>query len=115
MALPMGDRDVRGVTGQEHVDGGMGDGVKGYGALDRAALEKDPSIDVAMATARRHCENILLDTTNGECVHVDFNCLFNKGALRWVLTQQALKLDTKLTATPWYQDLAAVLGTVHKI
>jgi serine/threonine-protein kinase ATR len=27
----------------------------------------------------RHTENVLLDTTNGECVHVDFDCLFDKG------------------------------------
>ncbi len=27
----------------------------------------------------RHGENILFDSTTGECVHVDFNCLFNKG------------------------------------
>ncbi|TMW55922.1 hypothetical protein Poli38472_008570 [Pythium oligandrum] len=27
----------------------------------------------------RHGENILIDTTNGECVHVDFDCLFDKG------------------------------------
>ncbi|XP_071844608.1 serine/threonine-protein kinase ATR-like isoform X2 [Apostichopus japonicus] len=27
----------------------------------------------------RHGENILLDSTRGDCVHVDFNCLFNKG------------------------------------
>lgn len=27
----------------------------------------------------RHGENILYDTTNGDTVHVDFNCLFNKG------------------------------------
>ena len=27
----------------------------------------------------RHGENILLDTKNGECVHVDFDCLFGKG------------------------------------
>lgn len=27
----------------------------------------------------RHSENILIDVTNGECVHVDFDCLFNKG------------------------------------
>lgn len=27
----------------------------------------------------RHGENILLDSTNGDTVHVDFNCLFNKG------------------------------------
>ncbi|EGO02217.1 hypothetical protein SERLA73DRAFT_104608 [Serpula lacrymans var. lacrymans S7.3] len=27
----------------------------------------------------RHCENILLDTNTGDAVHVDFNCLFEKG------------------------------------
>ncbi|EDS36403.1 esr1 protein [Culex quinquefasciatus] len=27
----------------------------------------------------RHGENIMLDATNGDTVHVDFNCLFNKG------------------------------------
>ena len=27
----------------------------------------------------RHTENILLDVTKGECVHVDFDCLFDKG------------------------------------
>lgn len=26
----------------------------------------------------RHGENILVDSTTGDCVHVDFNCLFNK-------------------------------------
>lgn len=27
----------------------------------------------------RHGENILFDSNNGDTVHVDFNCLFNKG------------------------------------
>ena len=27
----------------------------------------------------RHGENILFDSSNGDTVHVDFNCLFNKG------------------------------------
>lgn len=27
----------------------------------------------------RHSENILIDTQNGECVHVDFDCIFDKG------------------------------------
>ncbi|XP_063235756.1 LOW QUALITY PROTEIN: serine/threonine-protein kinase ATR [Bacillus rossius redtenbacheri] len=27
----------------------------------------------------RHGENILLDSTTGDAIHVDFNCLFNKG------------------------------------
>ena len=26
----------------------------------------------------RHSENILIDTSNGECVHVDFDCIFDK-------------------------------------
>mmetsp|Transcript_36855 Transcript_36855/g.85684 ORF Transcript_36855/g.85684 Transcript_36855/m.85684 type:complete len:115 (+) Transcript_36855:1539-1883(+) len=26
----------------------------------------------------RHAENLLLDTSTGACVHVDFACLFNK-------------------------------------
>lgn len=26
----------------------------------------------------RHGENILFDSSNGDTVHVDFNCLFNK-------------------------------------
>ncbi|TGZ48346.1 Serine/threonine-protein kinase ATR [Temnothorax longispinosus] len=29
----------------------------------------------------RHGENILFDSTCGDCVHVDFNCLFNRGEL----------------------------------
>jgi serine/threonine-protein kinase ATR len=27
----------------------------------------------------RHGENILFDASNGDTVHVDLNCLFNKG------------------------------------
>jgi len=27
----------------------------------------------------RHTENVLIDTTGGECVHVDFDCVFDKG------------------------------------
>jgi len=27
----------------------------------------------------RHSENILIDTRSGECVHVDFDCIFDKG------------------------------------
>lgn len=27
----------------------------------------------------RHGENLLIDATNGEAIHVDFNLLFNKG------------------------------------
>jgi serine/threonine-protein kinase ATR len=32
-----------------------------------------------MGLGDRHTENILIDRTNGECVHVDFDCLFDKG------------------------------------
>ena len=31
-----------------------------------------------MGLGDRHGENILLDASTGEVVHVDFNCLFNK-------------------------------------
>lgn len=27
----------------------------------------------------RHCENILVDSKNGDCLHVDLNCIFHKG------------------------------------
>jgi phosphatidylinositol kinase/protein kinase (PI-3 family) len=40
----------------------------------------------------RHGENILFDSTNGDCVHVDFNCLFNKvGIVRHLGLQLALR------------------------
>ena len=32
----------------------------------------------------RHGENILFDATCGDCVHVDFNCLFKKVSLKMV-------------------------------
>ncbi|CAE7839510.1 Atr, partial [Symbiodinium microadriaticum] len=32
-----------------------------------------------MGLGDRHGENILLDTENAECMHVDFDCLFDKG------------------------------------
>ena len=31
-----------------------------------------------MGLGDRHGENIMLDQTSGECVHVDFDCLFDK-------------------------------------
>jgi len=36
-------------------------------------------IGFLMGLGDRHGENILLDASNGDVVHVDFNCLFNKG------------------------------------
>ena len=35
-------------------------------------------IGFLMGLGDRHGENILLDSSNGDVVHVDFNCLFNK-------------------------------------
>ncbi|XP_014282454.1 serine/threonine-protein kinase ATR isoform X2 [Halyomorpha halys] len=35
-------------------------------------------VGYAVGLGDRHGENILIDTTNGDLVHVDFNCLFNK-------------------------------------
>lgn len=32
-----------------------------------------------MGLGDRHCENIMYDQTNGDTLHVDLNCLFNKG------------------------------------
>jgi len=32
----------------------------------------------------RHGENILLDSTNGGVVHVDFNCLFNRVHIKYI-------------------------------
>ncbi|ODN03482.1 Serine/threonine-protein kinase atr [Orchesella cincta] len=38
-----------------------------------------------MGLGDRHGENILVDSATGETVHVDFNCLFNKGeTFEWV-------------------------------
>ena len=42
----------------------------------------------------RHGENILIDETSGGCVHVDFNCLFDKVTSK--LCHLALKIGTHL-------------------
>ena len=34
----------------------------------------------------RHGENILMDSTTGGIMHVDFNCLFNKVCMRYRLS-----------------------------
>lgn len=39
-------------------------------------------VDYILGLGDRHGENILFDSLTGECVHVDFNCLFNK--VRWM-------------------------------
>ena len=35
-------------------------------------------IGYVLGLGDRHGENILFDSTNGDTVHVDFNCLFNR-------------------------------------
>ncbi|ORY85369.1 hypothetical protein BCR35DRAFT_264576 [Leucosporidium creatinivorum] len=40
----------------------------------------------------RHCENILLDGTTGDTVHVDFNCLFDRGRTFDVAEQVPFRL-----------------------
>jgi serine/threonine-protein kinase ATR len=53
----------------------------------------------------RHGENILFDTRNGECVHVDFSCLFEKG----LALQQPEVVPFRLT--PNMVDILGVTGT----
>jgi serine/threonine-protein kinase ATR len=36
-------------------------------------------IGFVLGLGDRHCENILLDSSTGDIVHVDLNCLFDKG------------------------------------
>ncbi|KAH8919600.1 hypothetical protein BT69DRAFT_1266476 [Atractiella rhizophila] len=36
-------------------------------------------IGFVLGLGDRHCENILFDSTTGDTIHVDFNCLFDKG------------------------------------
>ena len=40
----------------------------------------------------RHGENVLFDSTNGDCVHVDFNCLFNKVCLKKTTNNMSEKI-----------------------
>lgn len=49
----------------------------------------------------RHCENILLDVNTGEVVHVDFNCLFEKGKT----LEYAERVPFRLT-----QNIVSALG-----
>lgn len=52
--------------------------------LDISLGETIPFRDICTMVANfrslgdRHCENILLDSNNGDVVHVDFNCLFER-------------------------------------
>lgn len=42
----------------------------------------------------RHGENILFDSTSGDCIHVDFNCLFNRV---WVYRLQCIHMQCLCT------------------
>jgi|EP01047_Picozoa_sp_COSAG01_P034275 serine/threonine-protein kinase ATR len=53
----------------------------------------------------RHCENILFDSNNAECVHVDFACLFEKGL--WLAQPEIVPF--RLTAN--MVDILGVTGT----
>lgn len=53
----------------------------------------------------RHGENILFDISNGECVHVDFSCLFEKGL---ALAQPEV---VPFRLTPNMVDILGVTGT----
>jgi len=44
----------------------------------------------------RHAENILFDSTTGDCVHVDFACLFNKGETLQVPERVPFRLTRNL-------------------
>jgi serine/threonine-protein kinase ATR len=46
----------------------------------------------------RHCENILLDMNSGAAVHVDFNCLFDKGKQLEVPERVPFRLTQNIVA-----------------
>ncbi|KAJ1932722.1 serine/threonine-protein kinase M1 [Linderina macrospora] len=51
--------------------------------MSRAAFTRTAAVmsivGYILGLGDRHCSNILLDTRSGEVVHVDFDCLFDKG------------------------------------
>lgn len=51
--------------------------ILGYDQIPFIRLES--LSDVCCRLGDRHCENILLDINTGDVVHVDFDCLFEKG------------------------------------
>ena len=50
----------------------------------------------------RHGENILFDSTNGDCVHVDFNVLFNKVCRRCICRSPLHTASLPLTPFPFF-------------
>ncbi|VVC87145.1 unnamed protein product, partial [Leptidea sinapis] len=66
----------------------------------------------------RHGENISFDSTNGDTVHVDFNCLFNKGeAFEWperVKTKNK-QLSVALSPEGQVEHLIVEATSVHNL
>lgn len=65
----------------EYLRNSFPDPCKWYGA--RLAFTRTTAtmsmVGFILGLGDRHCENILIDSTNGELCHVDFNVLFNMG------------------------------------
>ena len=59
----------------------------------------------------RHCENILLDQSTGEVVHVDFDCIFGKGMLLTTPELVPFRLTQNMIAT---MGLTGVEGVFRK-
>lgn len=68
---------------------------------DRNPRANSDSLFSVDSLGDRHGENILLDTTNGDCVHVDFNCLFGMVSAHsvWV----ASRLTTHHQGFTWFE------------
>lgn len=51
-----------------------------------------------MGLGDRHCENILICEDDGQCMHVDFNCLFEKGKSLEIPEKVPFRLTQNLTS-----------------
>lgn len=58
----------------------------------------------------RHAENILIDTTTGEVMHVDFNILFNKGEF---LRVPEVNFFVIFKITEFYLDCSISINTQY--
>ena len=63
------------------------------------------SVGHVVGLGDRHGENILIHTDSGECVHVDFDCLFDKvrfppSSIRYPLLYRTLRLHVKNGSAP---------------
>ena len=54
----------------------------------------------------RHGENILMDTSTGACIHIDFACLFDKVFFAFAYPCSSLLLDTAAVHCFVYQGLS---------